>query len=111
MRSTRLLWLLIGVLVIAVTLPSQNINLKHPEDIQVQKHPSPDDMRARVANLQLQKDAKELAELCSSVPGDMDAVKQGLLSQDMLEKLKRMEKLSKRVREQLTRASTAPSRY
>ncbi len=33
------------------------------------------------------------------------------MPQDVLEKLKRMEKLSKRVREQLTRASTAPSAY
>jgi hypothetical protein len=111
MRSTGLLCLLIGFLLIAIPLQSQNVNLKHPEEMQVQKHPSPDDMRARVANLQLQKDAKELAELCASVPSDMDNVKQGLLSQDMLERLKRVEKLSKRVREQLTRASTAPSTY
>jgi hypothetical protein len=93
------------------TLASQNVNVKHPEEFQVQKQLSPDDMRARVANLQLRKDAKELAELCTSVPSDMNGVKQGLMSQDMLEKLKRVEKLSKRVREQLTRASTAPSAY
>jgi len=100
-----------GVLLIAVTLASQNVNVKHPEEFQVQKQLSPDDMRARAANLQLQKDAKELAELCASVPSDMNGVKQGLMSQDVLEKLKRVEKLSKRVREQLTRTSTAPSTY
>jgi hypothetical protein len=100
-----------GVLLIAVTLASQNVNVKHPEEFQVQKQLSPDDMRARVANLQLQKDAKELAELCATVPSDMNGVKQGLVSQDVLEKLKRVEKLSKRVCEQLTRASTAPSAY
>jgi hypothetical protein len=111
MRSTALLCLLIGVLLIAVPVPSQNVNVKHPEEFQVQKQLSPDDMRARVANLQLQKDAKELAELCATVPSDMDGVKQGVLPQDVLEKLKRVEKLSKRVREQLTRASTAPSAY
>jgi hypothetical protein len=61
-----------------------------------------------MSNLQLQKDAKELAELCASVASDMDGVKQGLLSKDVLEKLKRVERLSKRVREQLTRSSTAP---
>jgi hypothetical protein len=111
MPSTGSLCLLMGVLLIAVTLPSQNVNVKHPEEFQVQKQLSPDDMRARVANLQLQKDAKELAELCASVPSDMNGLKQGLMSQDVLEKLKRVEKLSKRVREQLTRASTAPSTY
>ena len=66
------------------------------------------DLRARASNLQLQKDAKELAGLCASVSDDMDRVKQGLLSKDSLEKLKRLEKLSKRVRDELTQTSTAP---
>ncbi len=80
----------------------------HPQEIDVQKHSSPEDVRTRAASLQLQKDAKELSELCASVSDDMDHVKQGLLSKDALEKLKRMEKLSKRVREQLTQTSLAP---
>src|SRR5690348_13976216 len=105
MRFTRLLCLLVGGVIITGAMRAQNVNPMHPEEIQVQKHASPEDMRARVANVQLQKDAKELAELCSSVPGDLDGVKQGLLSKDLLEKLKRVEKLSKHVREQLTRAS------
>ena len=108
MRSTGLRCLLIGVLLTAVSVPSQNVNVKRPEEFQVQKQLSPDDMRARAANLQLQKDAKELADLCASVPGDLDGVKQGLMSKDLLEKLKRMEKLSKRVRELLTQTSPAP---
>ena len=105
MRFTRLFCLLVGVVVVPAALRTQNVNPMHPEEIQVQKHTSPEDMRERLANVQLQKDAKELAELCASVPGDMDGVKQGLLSKDLLEKLKRVEKLSKHVREQLTRAS------
>jgi hypothetical protein len=108
MRSIRLLGLLTGVLLITGPLPGQNVNPMHPEEISVQKHTSPDDMRARAANVQLQKDAKELADLCASVPGDLDGVKQGLMSKDLLEKLKRMEKLSKRVRELLTQTSPAP---
>jgi hypothetical protein len=108
MRSIRLLGLLIGVLLITGSLPGQNVNPMHPEEISAQKHPSPDDMRARAANVQLQKDAKELADLCASVPGDLDGVKQGLMSKDLLEKLKRMEKLSKRVRELLTQTSPTP---
>jgi hypothetical protein len=108
MRSTGLLCLLTGVLLVAVPLPGQNVNPMHPEEIQVQKHPSPDDMTVRVANLQLKKDAKDLAELCASVPGDMEGVSRGLLSKDLLEKLKRVEKLSKRVREELVRALPAP---
>lgn len=80
----------------------------HPVEIQAQKHASPDDMRDRAANLQLQKNAKELAELCASVPDDMARVKQGLLSKDVVEKLKRVEKLSKAVREQLMRTTNVP---
>jgi hypothetical protein len=108
MRSSRLLCLLIGVLLLTVPLSGQNVNPMHPEEISGQKHPSPDDMRARIANVQVQKDAKELAELCASVPGDMDGVKQGLMSKDLLERLKGMETLSKHVRELLTQASSAP---
>jgi len=102
MHSSRLLCLLIASLLMALHVPSQNVNTMHPEPIQVQKHASPEDMRARSANLQLQQDAKELSELCASVPNDLAGVNQGLLSQDVVDKLKRTEKLSKRVREQLT---------
>ncbi len=100
------LWLV--VLPVPFLLQGQNVNPMHPEEIQAQKHLSPDDMRNRVASLQLQKDAKELAELCASVPDDMAKVRQGLLSKDVVEKLKRVEKLSKSVREQLTRTTNLP---
>jgi hypothetical protein len=89
-------------------LSGQNVNPMHPVEIQAQKHPSPDDMRDRMANVQLQKDAKELTELCASVPDDMARIKQGLLSKDVVEKLKRLEKLSKHLREQLMRSSDVP---
>jgi hypothetical protein len=108
MRFSGRLCLLLGALLVPVPLLSQNVNPMHPEEIEVQKHASPDDMRARASNLQLQKDAKELAGLCASVSQDMEGLKQGLLSKDSLEKLKRLEKLSKRVREKLTQTSVAP---
>ena len=108
MRSGRACCLLLVVLFQPFLLPGHNVNPMHPVEIEAQKHPSPDDMRNRMANLQLQKDAKELAELCASVPNDMAGVKQGLLSKDVVEKLKRVEKLSKHVREQLMRSSDAP---
>ena len=101
MRSVILLAPVMGLLLIAVSLPGQNVNPMHPEEISAQKHASADDMRARTANVQLQKDARELSELCAAMPGDLEGVKQGLMSKDMLEKLKRMEKLSRHVREQL----------
>jgi len=84
---------------------SQNVNPANPVEIQAQKHVSPEEMRARLASVELHKDAKELSELCATVPKDMDGVTQGMVSKDVIERLKRLEKLSKRVREQLTRAA------
>src|SRR6266853_6804358 len=99
MRHISLLCLLLGLLFMVLPAPSQNVNVEHPGDIEVQKHPSPEDLRARVAKVQLQKDSKELSELCSSIPADMDQVQRGLLPKDIDKKLRRMEKLSKNVRE------------
>ena len=82
---------------------AQNVNPAHPDEINVQHQPTADEMRARLAREQIQKDAKELSDLCASVPVDMDSLKQGLLPKDTLDKLRRVEKLSKRLREELTR--------
>jgi hypothetical protein len=102
MRSCVLSWLVLTILV-AVPAETQNVNPGHPDEISAQHRPTPDEMRSRLAKVQVQNDAKELSELCASVPGDMDSLKQGLLPAGTVEKLKRMEKLSKRLREELTR--------
>ena len=54
-------------------------------------------------NVRLQHDARELADLSASVAGDMNRVGRGLLPKDVIEKLKRVEKLSKHLRGELTR--------
>src|SRR5229473_1613377 len=92
MRHISLLCLLLGLLFMVLPAPSQNVNVEHPSDIEVQKHPSPEDLRAGVAKVQLQKDSKELAELCSSVAADMAQIQRGLLPRDADKKLKRLEK-------------------
>jgi hypothetical protein len=48
-------------------------------------------------------DAQELAELSASIPADVKLVNRGLLPKDLVEKLKRVEKLSKHLRSELTR--------
>ena len=63
---------------------------------QVQKRPTVDMAK-------LQRDAKELAEVSASIPADVDRVNHGLLPKDVLEKLKRVEKLSKQLRSDLSR--------
>jgi hypothetical protein len=71
-------------------LPSEQVSLE------AQKRP-------HVDMLGLQRDAKELAELSASIPADVKRVNRGLLPKDLVEKLKRVEKLSKHLRSELTR--------
>ena|SRR5215472_2657732 len=83
---------------------TQNVNTGRPaEEIHAQKIPSPEDIRARLGDAQLQKDVDDLSRLSRSVADDMDAMKRGLFQKDLPDKLKRLEKLSKHVREELQR--------
>jgi len=59
--------------------------------------------RAAVDMVRLQRDARELAELSASIPADVNHANRGLLSKDVIDKLKRVEKLSKQLRAELTR--------
>ena len=103
-RSTTSLFFLLALLV-AHPLAGQTINMERPQDINAQHHRSPEEIRERLGVSQVQNDAKELAEICAAVTTDMNSVKQGLLPKDATDRLKRMEKLSKRMRDNLTRAS------
>ena len=50
----------------------------------------------------LHTEAEELSKLAQSVPSDVDQLAQGKLPKDMSEELKRIEKLSKQLRNELT---------
>jgi hypothetical protein len=52
--------------------------------------------------VKIKNDAEELAKLAASIPADVDRVALGLLPKDLREKLKRIEKLSKRLRSELS---------
>ena len=93
----------LGFLLATLPARAQTVNMNHPQEIHAQTVPSADTMMARMHNVQLQKDARELSQLCSSLSSGMDAVTRGVLQKDVVEKLKRVEKLSKRVRGELTR--------
>jgi len=62
-----------------------------------------DQKRHAVDMVRLQHDAQELADLSASIPADVKLANRGLLSKDLIDKLKRVEKLSKQLRGQLTR--------
>ena len=51
---------------------------------------------------QLDHEAAELSSLAQSIPLDINSVTRGTLPKDLLGKLKRIEKLSKQLRSQLT---------
>lgn len=53
--------------------------------------------------VRLRRDAQELADLSASIHADVDRANRGLLSKDLVDKLKRVEKLSKQLRSELTR--------
>jgi hypothetical protein len=51
--------------------------------------------------VQFQKDADELAQLAQTIPPDIGKVQKGVLPRDLNERLKKIEKLSKKLRGQL----------
>jgi len=53
--------------------------------------------------LQMQRNAKELADLARSVPPDIDVIAKGLLPKDLVNRLKKIEKLAKELRSQVSR--------
>ncbi len=55
----------------------------------------------RVDPTVLQREARELLELSESVQPDIESLKRGLLHKDLIDRLKRIEKLSKRLRNEI----------
>jgi hypothetical protein len=51
--------------------------------------------------VRLHDDARALATAAGSIPADVESVSKGMLPRDILEKLKQIEKLSKRLRNEL----------
>ena len=79
--------------------------------VYVPKPPAPADMRdigapevepekqkKHLDTLQAEREARELSDLANSISMDVVHLKQGLLPKDMIEKLKRIEKVAKHLR-------------
>ena len=58
--------------------------------------------RQPVDPAQLQRDAKELARLAQLIPSEIEQLKTGRLPKDLDEQLKRIEKLSKQLRREIS---------
>lgn len=64
--------------------------------------PPPASPRVTVDYAKLRHDADELAALAQSVPAAVDQTSKGALPKDLAEKLKRIEKLAKQLRNKLS---------
>jgi len=54
---------------------------------------------------ELKKDADELAQLSQTIPAEVEGISRGLVSSNLNERLKRIEKLSKKLRDAVERSS------
>lgn len=71
-------------------------------DAQAQQNiPPPLPQAPSVDTAKLQRDADELATLAATIPPAINKTIHGVLPNDLLERLKRIEKLSKRLRSEL----------
>ena len=72
-----------------------------PLDPQTQQAQQSQTPTRRIDSVQVQKEADELARLAQTIPADVTSVRKGILPKDVIEKLKQIEKLSKRLRTEL----------
>ena len=72
-----------------------------PLDTQAQKSERPQTLPRQIDFVQVQKNADDLARLAQTIPPDVASMRKGTLPKDVIEKLKQIEKLSKRLRTEL----------
>ena len=98
------------VLGILLTLPSgvaQRRVSNYPKPPEPSMPDEPDPLKRQPSQPktnfpEMEREAKELSQIASTIPGDVDLLKKGLLPKDVTEKLKRIEKLSKHLRSAIT---------
>ncbi|HEV2395512.1 MAG TPA: hypothetical protein VGS27_01040 [Candidatus Sulfotelmatobacter sp.] len=104
-RSTAVAVFVLGLLCSAQSARPVPPGMRHAQELEAQNEqdlvpPNP----ARQHNVvQLKSEADQLAELAASVPRGVQNASKGLLEKDLLQKLKRIEKLSKHLRNELDR--------
>lgn len=102
--STLLAVLLLEILGLAQSPRPVPPGMRHAEELQAQNErdfPPPNPKRAAVKISELRGEAAQLAELASSIPAGVEHIGKGTLDKDLLQSLKRIEKLSKHLRNEL----------
>ncbi len=77
--------------------------LRHAEQEGSRPLEPPVRQHRRADPAQLKQEAEELAKLSAAVPSQIDLVSQGQLPKDLTDKLKRIEKLAKQLRSEISR--------
>ena len=85
--------------------PQRQSNYPSPPEAADKSITAPDARPAvpkiQLDRLQIERDARELLELSQSLQMDIESINHGLLPQDTIAKLKRIEKTSKHLRSEL----------
>ena len=73
-------------------------------EAQTEKNVPPPSEQAKSLNTaNLKCDADQLASLAQSIPADIENVQRGTLPKDLVEKLRQIQRLAKRLRSEITR--------
>ena len=98
----------LGTLLLAMVLVSGSSGQrrrgypKPPGPLVARDEPTSDTKSShRLDTFAMEREARELSALASSIPDDVEQLKKGLLPSDAVDKLKRIEKLSKQLRGQI----------
>jgi len=79
-----------------------SVRLTKPKTSSRKPYPPPIHQQSSVDLAKLKSDADELVILSQSIHSSIGDVEKGMLPKDLAEKLKQLEKLSKRLRNELT---------
>lgn len=105
MKNLRLLSLPVALVVYVSLATPQSSGHRFPTPpapLDSQNNEQPPIAPTRHIDLEhLQKEADDLARTAQTIPSDVVSVRKGLLPKDVIEKLKQIEKLSKRMRTEL----------
>lgn len=94
--------LLAASLLLAQTRIPPGVRQADQAEAQTEKNvPPPMAQRAHLDLAKLGQEADELARIAQTIPPDVASIQKGKLPKDMIEKLKQIEKLSKRLRSQI----------
>ena len=104
MKKSFLLLPLTFAAFVTVGIPqTHNTFPKPPEPLDTKtSEQTPTTVSRRIDLVQLQREADDLARTAQTIPSDVASVRKGMLPKDVIEKLKQIEKLSKRLRNELT---------